>query len=663
MWQEDRRAAVEERRQRSGEQLTFLAAQKELQAAAAELERQQMVVPSTVIGARASAQRLREENERAQREALRAQTAERLLFIQAEKELKAKAAEREREEMLMEYSLATKQRKALEQASRPGTPPRSVLAAGSPRRKPRTTSPRRVDPSSPSIFDRLAAEQKLDVYRKRQELLDAREAAELRDKPQLSPASQRILRRNPSNEGDPLARLSSPLRTGLKYESPRRSDELETPQFDSFKAKPMPNYDKIHMMNSFEAGCRVATLDGGGVAPNVYSPGGAAGRIGEPSGVQPGEMRHLRRQLAAIRNRGLDDSTQELVEGLLASIDSKTTGNQQDGLQRPARSRSPVGSSPRRCGRKRAHRKKNKGRQQASDRGPGRQGRASSSQHRTSEDESWDSTDDNDDDAGMSLGWEAGTDGARMEKAEYSSQAETVPLTPRGAYASLSAEKATAAGPVSPSAPFPPMEMSEETAKIICHSAKFVALHGSQFFSTLQSKHKGDPPDSPWGWISEPDSSDSKFYFAQRLEYEQEMISQASVVHGAEDIATKEPTAATAVAARAPAPVSAGNTPAPLNPQENLAAELQLQPGVEPADADAEPVHELHSQQPPSDQVQRTAQPEPAASNGGLRQSIFIPVSPEAAPWIRPLRTVPVHTSCGLPWVHIGYVEKGQPVR
>ena len=75
MWQEERRAAVEERRQRSGEQLTFLAAQKELQAAAAELERQQMVVPSTVIGARASAQRLREENERAQREALRAHSA------------------------------------------------------------------------------------------------------------------------------------------------------------------------------------------------------------------------------------------------------------------------------------------------------------------------------------------------------------------------------------------------------------------------------------------------------------------------------------------------------------------------------------------------------------------------------------------------------------
>jgi hypothetical protein len=24
---------------------------------------------------------------------------------------------------------------------------------------------------------------------------------------------------------------------------------------------------------------------------------------------------------------------------------------------------------------------------------------------------------------------------------------------------------------------------------------------------------------------------------------------------------------------------------------------------------------------------------------------------------------MPVHTSCGLPWVHIGYVEKGQPVR
>ena len=43
-----------------------MAAQKELQAAAAELERQQLVVPSTVIGARASAQRLREENERAE---------------------------------------------------------------------------------------------------------------------------------------------------------------------------------------------------------------------------------------------------------------------------------------------------------------------------------------------------------------------------------------------------------------------------------------------------------------------------------------------------------------------------------------------------------------------------------------------------------------------
>ncbi len=656
--QEARRAVVEERRERSDEQLTFMAAQKELQAAAAELERQQLVVPSTVIGARASAQRLREENERAQREALRAQTAERLLFIRAEKELKAKAAEREREEMLREYSLATQQRKALERVSRPGTPPRSVLAAGSPRRKPRTSSPRRMDTSSPSIFDRLAAEQKMDAYKKRQELLDAREAAELRDKPKVSPASQRLLRRNPS-EGDPFARLSSPLRTGPKYESPRRSDELETSQFDSFKAKPMPKYDKIHMMNSFEAGCRIASLHGGGVAPDVYSPSGAAGQIGESPGAQPGEIHHLRRQLAALRTRGLDDLTQELVEGLLASIDAKTIGDEQDGPQHPARSRRPAAQSPR-SRRQRVNRKKKKGREHASDQGLWHQSRAYSAEHRVSEDESWDSTDDYDEKAEVSFGWEAETDSARMDATEDGSQPEAEPLTPRAAYASLSAEKATTAGAVSPSAPFPPMEMSAEAAKIICHSAKFVALHGSQFFSTLQCKHKGDPPESPWGWISEPDSSDSKFFFAQRLEYEQEMISQANMVQGAAELATKRPTAATSAAAPVPAsaPVTA---PAPLEPQEDLAeSQPQPQPGVDPAGAAADPAHELQAQQPPSDQGQSQAK---RAINSGLRQSIFVPARPEAAPWIRPLRTMPVHTSCGLPWVHIGYVEKGQPVR
>jgi hypothetical protein len=171
--------------------------------------------------------------------------------------------------------------------------------------------------------------------------------------------------------------------------------------------------------------------------------------------------------------------------------------------------------------------------------------------------------------------------------------------------------------------------MSEETAKIICHSAKFVALHGPRFFATLQSKHKGDPPDSPWGWISEPESSDSMFFFAQRLEYEQEMITEANRVQAVTEADSEEPTAAipssSSSAAAAPAPATTG----PL--QQNLAPDSQ----------------------PEADSVGQPA----------LRQEVFVPANPEATPWIRPLRAMPVHTSCGLPWVHIGYVEKGQPVR
>ena len=456
----------------------------------------------------------------------------------------------------------------------------------------------------------------MDAYRKRQELLEAREAAELRAKPLVSPGSQRLLRRNPS-EGDVLTRLSSPVRSAAKYESPRRSDELETPKFDSFKAKPMPNYGKIHMMNSFENGCRIATLGGAGATPDDR-------RLGVPGGSQPGELHHLRRQLAAVRNRGLDESTQELVEGLLATIDAKTAGSESAGLQRPGRSRSPTSQSPRRSGTKRANRKMKQIRQQRSSQGVPRQARVASSRHRMNGGEGWETSDDSDDDAELFSG------------GDIREEEEEEPLTPRAAYASLSAEKAAATGRVSPSAPFPPIEMSEETAKIICHSAKFVALHGPRFFATLQSKHKGDPPDSPWGWISEPESSDSMFFFTQRLEYEQEMISQANSVQAGTEVDSDEPTAATSSSSSAAPAAPPPATTAPL--QETLPRDSQS--GV--------------------NSVGR----EPAAPNvAGLRQSIFGPAGPEATPWIRPLRTMPVHASCGLPWVHIGYVEKGQPVR
>lgn len=601
--------------------LDILQAEKELKATQAELERQQILadVPSAIIGARASAQRLREENERAQREAMRTQSAERLLYIEAEKKLKAAAAQREKEEMLKEYSLATQHRKALEAASRPGTPPRSVLVGRSPHRKLRTSSPRRVqDPSSPSIFERLSAEQKAHAHRKPEDLLDARDAAELRDKPQLSPASRRMMKRNPP-QGDLLARLASPTRTGPKYESPRRSDELESPRFDSFKAKPMPNYDKIHMMST-------VTHNDTDVPQYAHSPGRAVEGVQGSSVMRPGEMDHLRRQLAAVRNRGLDESTQELVEGLLASIDAKTVDSEQEGLQRPGRSRSPAPQSQRRSGGKRVSRKNKKVRQNRD-----------LWQYKVDADETWEPKDDDDDDdnAELSSAWETEADEKSVDTADDSSRAEAEPLTPRSLYASLSAEKVSASGRLSPSAPFPPMEMSEQTAKIICHSAKFVALHGPRFFDTLHSKHKDAPLDSPWAWISDPASSDSKFFFAQRLEYEQEMVrQQAEMSDGPAEAASEEP----------------------------AALELEPQPRASSAHLDGE-IEPAHKPQP-SDNPQSVAQLKPTASaENELRPPVFMPANPDKAPWIRPVRTTAVHTSRSLPWVHIGYVEKDQPVR
>ena len=330
------RERLDVQREQAAGKLTWLQAEKEMRPAAAELEAQHLRSPSHVIGVRTNAQRLHEADERELRDARRAQSAERLSFVRAQKEVQAAAEEAERAEMLAEYARATQQRKQLEAGMhsltkrspadvRAGTPPRGLQqqATQSPRQN-RAGSPRR-DPGSPSIFERLGAEQKADAHAKREAELLKREMSEMRDGPALPPASRRLTRNVP--RGDALGRLSSPLRSDPKYRSTaRRSDELATDQFGTFKARPMPKYGEIHMLRDFENGCRIAMVHGADVATDVYSPVGTGLATVESPGMNTGEMQHLRRQLAAVRTRGLDEETLELVKGLFASIDAKTGG-------------------------------------------------------------------------------------------------------------------------------------------------------------------------------------------------------------------------------------------------------------------------------------------------------------------------------------------------
>jgi hypothetical protein len=435
--------------------------------------------------------------------------------------------------MLAEYALATVQRKQLEAGmrsiTRATTPQRrSELARGlqqatqSPVRK-RAGSPRR-DPGSPGIFERLAAEQKGDAHAKREAELLKRELSELKAKPTLPPGSRRLTRDVP--RGDALERLSSPLRTDPKYKpTARRSDELATDEFGSFKARPMPKYGEIHMLRDFENGCRIAMEHGADVATDVYSPGGSRLATVESPGMNTGEMSHLRRQLAAVRSRGLDEETLELVEGLFASIDAKTGGallgstlgpdegdsDEMDamavstpgvvGVERRRRSGQKKRQQPRRSGRKKG------ASQPARANSPRRQPYGRQLEPGDGDEAYSDEVNDHDqemtdfDDIAMA-GYSDDDDHAADAEVEAAT-----PLTPRSNYAELSAIAAEAAaanaaqntsptdtGRSSPTAPFPPMEMSAETSQIICHAAKFVALHGPQFYKTLQSKHVSVPP-------------------------------------------------------------------------------------------------------------------------------------------------------------------------
>ena len=389
-----------------------------------------------------------------------------LEFLRAKKEMEAAALEEERAELRREYESTTRQRHA-EQDLRAWSPPRAAPAR-SPRRVRGTVVERE------SVFDRLAARAS-DAELKQKAASRARKQRRgCRDSPSISDASRRMA-------GE---RSYIPVEARLSVQPARPPATAAEPEPTAFKASPAPDFTARHLLDSFESGCQIAMLHGPDVAAAVHNPAAPSPAVAtalQSPGMKPGEMAHLKRQLAALRNRGLDEVTLELVEGLFASIDAKSAR-----VAAVAEGPAPHSASPARSpgGRRRRRRRP----QQRSPRSPSSLGTPVGG-------------------SGGGGGWssseeeaappERGEPQAHEEQEEEELRFDDTP--PPGAASAATPSPARerndggGGGSASPSAPFPPTELSAETSHIICHAAKFVALHGEAFYRTLEAKHLHEP--------------------------------------------------------------------------------------------------------------------------------------------------------------------------